>query len=219
MKTRRNLWLVSSVLLIAIPQAGSGGALKNGVHWEIAGDFSEACSCAVPCTCNFGEGPSPRHFCWTMFSLDIRKGHYGKVRLNGLRLAAAHGDKAVVWYTDQRATPTQFAALKSIALQLRYHTDLPAFFEAARIKQEVTDVGNVVEIAGSGSFRARYLPGRNGKKPIVVENNTSWNIPRSIKGRTEYLKYSDKHGNRLDFRSTNSNEGKFDWADRGRHHF
>jgi hypothetical protein len=207
------LWATAFFLLAGVLLAAGGSGRMTGGHWEIAGDFSEACSCAVPCTCNFGEGPAPHHFCWTMFCLDIHKGHYGSISLNGLHLAAAHGDKAVVWYIDHRATPAQFTALKEVASQLRYHTDLPAFFESARITQEVTRSGTAVEISGQGGFRARFLHGRNPKKPIVVLNNTAWNVPRVIKGRTEYLRYSDKHGNGFDFRNTNSNEGQFDWSD------
>src|SRR5437868_13903670 len=51
--------------------------------WRIMGDLSEACTCSVPCTCNFGEGPSPSHTCWALFSLDIKKGRFGKVNLAG----------------------------------------------------------------------------------------------------------------------------------------
>src|SRR5438309_11982638 len=83
--------------------------------WHISGQLSEACTCSVPCTCNFGQGPSPAHTCWALFSLDIRKGQYGKVRLSGLRLAGAAGAKGFVAYIDQRATPEQAQALQAIA--------------------------------------------------------------------------------------------------------
>src|SRR5262245_17702098 len=32
-------------------------ALPVGKPWRIQGDLSEACTCSVPCTCNFGAGP------------------------------------------------------------------------------------------------------------------------------------------------------------------
>jgi hypothetical protein len=131
-----------------------------------------------------------------------------------MHLVAAHGDRSVVWYIDRGATPQQFAALKSIAHGLRYHADLPWFFESASIKQEVTDKGSYVEVAGHGGFKANYLMGHDGRNPIVVENMGSWNIPRSTKGRTEYLKYSDDHGNSLSFQSAGSNQGKFTWTDK-----
>jgi hypothetical protein len=205
-------------LAIGVGQAATTSQ-QDKTRWELKGDLSEACSCQVPCACNFRSNPSPHDFCWAMFSLDIRKGHYGKVKLNGLHLVGAHGDKAVVWYIDQRATPQQFEALKAIACRLGYHFKLPTFFKAAHITQVVTNKGNRVEIEGHGGFKANYVMGGNGKTPIVVENITAWNIPRLIKGRTEYLRYSDSHGNKLDFKDTNSNEGKFDWSDRTAEYF
>jgi hypothetical protein len=203
------------VFLAMVVGYAANTSQQDKTHWELKGNLSEACTCRVPCTCNFRSGPSPHHFCWAMFSLDIKRGQYGKVKLNGLHLAAAHADKAVVWYIDERATPKQFAALKAIAHRLGYyHPELPAFFKAAHITQVVTDKGNEVEIEGHGGFKADYVMGGNNKNPIVVENITAWNLPRSIKGRTEYLRYSDSHGNKLDFKNTNSNEGKFDWTDK-----
>lgn len=209
-------------LFLALTVTGARGADIShpaSQHWELQGDLSEACSCQVPCGCNFNAGPSPHHFCWTMFALDIKKGHYGKVHLNGLHLVGAHADKSVAWYIDKSATPEQFAALKAIANHLGYHMNLPAFFEAADIKQEVTDKGNLVEVVGHGGFKANYVMGHDHQKPVVVENTNSWNIPRSMKGKTEYLKYSDDHGNNFDFQKTNSNEGKFDWTDRTPRYF
>jgi hypothetical protein len=201
-------------LAIVVGQAATTSQ-QDKTRWELKGNLSEACSCQVPCTCNFRSGPSPHYFCFAMFSLDIKKGHYGKVKLNGLHLAAAHADKAVVWYIDESATPKQFAALKAIARRLGYyHSELPAFFKAAHITQVVTDKGNEVEIEGHGGFKADYVVGGDGKNPIVVGNITAWNIPRSIKARTKYLRYSDSHGNKLDFNNTNSNQGKFDWTDK-----
>lgn len=210
--------IVLALLAVAIGQAATSSQ-QDKTHWELKGNLSEACSCQVPCTCNFRSGPSPHHFCWTMFSLDVQKGHYGRVKLNGLHLVGAHGDKAVFWYIDELATPKQFAALQAIARRLGYHINLPAFFQAARITQVVTEKGNEVEIEGHGGFKAEYVMGGDGKNPIVVENITAWNIPHSIKGRTQYLRYSDSHGNKLDFKDTNSNQGKFDWSDKTARYF
>src|SRR5690349_1587388 len=86
--------------------------------WHITGQLSEACTCSVPCTCNFGEGPSPRHTCWALFSLDIQKGRYGKVDLKGLRFAGAAGASGFVAYLDDRATPEQAETLKAIVGQI-----------------------------------------------------------------------------------------------------
>jgi hypothetical protein len=179
-------------------------------HWEIRGALSEVCTCAVPCTCNFGEGPSPHHYCRTMFSLGIEKGHYGDVKLDGLHLAGVRGNKAKVWYVDARANTEQAAALRAIA----NHILKSDHVETAAIEQRVGDTGNHLKIGDRGEFEADYVIGLDGKTPVVVENNTTWNIPRSIKGKTKYVRYKDQFGNKMEFSGTNSNQGKFDWTDK-----
>jgi len=184
-------------------------------HWEIQGDLSEVCTCAVPCTCNFNEGPSPHHYCRSMFSLAIEKGHYGDLKLDGLHLAGVHGNKTKVWYIEASANPEQAAALRAIA----DHILKSDHVETAAITQKVGDTGNRLQIGEKGGFEANYVIGMDGKTPIVVENNSSWNIPRSIKGKTKYVRYKDQYGNKLNFKDSNSNEGKFDWTDTTENYF
>src|SRR5258708_5662600 len=110
------LALCAALLLPALARAADAPAAPT--PWRISGQLSEACTCGVPCTCNFGQGPSPSHTCWALFSLDIRKGRYGKVSLNGLRLAGAAGAKGYVAYLDDRATPAQAEALQAIVAHI-----------------------------------------------------------------------------------------------------
>jgi len=83
----------------------------------------------------------------------------------------------------------------------------------------VGDKGNKLQIGDQGGFEADYIMGMDGKTPVVVENNTSWNIPKSIKGKTKFLRYSDEFGNKFDMTGTNSNQGKFDWTDGTKEYF
>lgn len=196
--------------------------------WHISGDLSEACSCAAPCTCNFGEAPSPHAFCWAVFSLDIKQGSYGGTRLEGLRLAGAGGAKGLVVYVDERATPEQAAALRQIATTMwlkalkangvKSPEQAPQEFrllgvKRARIEQEVGERGVALRVGDQGGFTADYIIGLDGKTPVVVENNWSWNIQHGIKGKTKQLRYHDGYGNRYDLKQTNANQGKFDWSD------
>lgn len=201
---------------LAAPAAdvASGGARKpHGEHWELAGQLSEACSCSVPCTCNFNQGPSPHHYCWSLFALDIKHGHYGTVELDGLHLAGVHGKKGDVWYIDQRATPQQAAALHTVAEDIEESTKKPVYWGVAEIAQWVGDKSHKVEVSGHGGFKADYLIGMDGKTPILVENNPSWNIQHGVKAKAQEFEYHDEHGNKFKFAGVNSNEGRFDWTD------
>jgi hypothetical protein len=190
-------------------------------HWVIVGDLSEACSCMVPCPCNFGEGPAPHRYCWSVVSFHIEKGHYETVLLDDLYLAGGYGKKAMVWYIDEKATPEQAQALRAIAEHMVRANGFkgPVHFDTRHITQEVEPRGHRVDIDGRGGFEADYILGRDGKNPVVVENNTMWNIPRAVKAKTIYLKYSDRYGNKFALKGTNSNTGKFDWTDRTPHYF
>lgn len=209
----RFLAIALGVLLSAAPSLAASGSKPHGEHWEMNGQLSEACSCNVPCTCNFHEGPSPHHYCWTIFALDIEHGHYGNVNLDGLHLVGAHGKKSAVWYIDQRANSEQAAALKTITLDLGWHSKNPVYWEVARITQVVGEKSHEVEVEDHGGFKANYIIGLDGKTPVVLENNPSWNIQHGIKAKAEELKYGDEHGNKFRFTGVNSNEGRFDWTD------
>jgi hypothetical protein len=216
----------------AVHDAGSAGGASLGREkpWRIQGNLSEACTCSVPCTCNFGGAPSPNHFCYAVFSLDIRKGHWGDVALDGLRLGAGNASKGTVWYLDERATEAQEAALRAIAHTIDAKlvaywkgvdpkiVEDPQFtlldFKKVKIEQEAGEKGNRLKIGDAGGFESDYLIGIDGKTPVVVENNWSWNILHGIKGKTRKLVYHDAYGNRIDTAATNANQGGFDWNDR-----
>ena len=216
--TQIRQWLMLFTLTICGAVAFSADRPSTRApHWEIAGDLTEACTCGVPCTCNFHEGPSPHHYCWSPFAIAIDKDSFGDVKLDGLHLAGAHGKKARVWYIDDHSTPEQAAALKAIAAHI--DSKPTTHVETAHIVQEVGDKGNKLEIGDKGGFEAHYVMGMDGKNPIVVENNTSWNISKSIKGKTVWFRYKDHYGTKYDRTGTNSNQGKFEWTDQTKKYF
>jgi len=188
-------------------------------RWHISGMFTEACTCSPPCTCNFGMGASPHDFCYSIFSYGIKSGEYDGVPLDGLTFTCAHGQGGYIWYTDQHATPAQAAALRAIAeriVPLRHGAGDTAHHAAqavvpATITQEVTEHGSRLQIEGAGGFDNTFLIGLDGKTPIVVLNNTTFDLKRSMKGRTGTFRYKDHFGNDLDFKGTNTNTGEFDY--------
>jgi hypothetical protein len=196
-------------------------------HWHIQGALSEACTCSPPCSCNFGEGPSPNDYCHLICVLGIKQGDYNGVKLDGLKFAAASGGSGKVLYLDEKATVEQRPGLERIARVATRQAVGPDDLSATArkqwkailyvpITQEVGPRGNKVSVGTVGGFKAGYIFGRDPNKPVVVENNTMLAIDRAIKGKTEYLKYKDAYGNTLDYTGTNSNQGDFDYTEKSK---
>ena len=90
-------------------------------EWMISGPEISSCNCAYGCPCQFNALPTDGT-CRAAVGMQITKGHYGKVKLDGLRWAATaawpgpihmgHGE--ILPIVDERATPEQREALLKI---------------------------------------------------------------------------------------------------------
>jgi hypothetical protein len=211
--------------------------------WRIKGQLSEACTCSVPCTCNFGERPSPHEYCYAMWSYWIKEGRFREVELKDIHLGGVEGPGGTLALLDVRARPEQRQAMEEITqsligrllclvrlwplkasaaglgsrqvsspstvLHTSYQDRRFLGFEYVEIVQQVTEREARVRFGDRGGFEAVYLFGRDPSRPITVGNIVSWPIALSIKGKTTYFKYQDRH-NQLDYRGTNANQGDFD---------
>ena len=73
----------STLLVAAVAVAGFALAQDKQSRrpWHIKGQLTEACTCSVPCACNFGERPSPYDYCYTMWSYWVQEGNWEQVKL------------------------------------------------------------------------------------------------------------------------------------------
>jgi len=91
------------------------------VDWRIRGPEIATCNCNYGCPCQFNALPSNGN-CRASMAIRIDEGHFGKVRLDGLKVAAVlawpgavhegHGEAQII--IDDRATPEQRDALMTI---------------------------------------------------------------------------------------------------------
>lgn len=219
----KNLFRAGMIALAAVLAPGSGlqappqpktaptGTTAARPVWQAVGTLFEACSCAVPCPCNFGQGPS-QGFCHTVYAYRLKTGRYGDVNLDGLVFGGGEADKGAAGFLDSRAKPEQKAALEKLATAVFAQggaSSGPRKFDTVRTI--ATDDGRRFRVAfgESGGFEADILFGRDRKRPIVVENNTTWPVDRFIKGKTSRFEYKDSLGNRLSFDGVNANLGEF----------
>jgi hypothetical protein len=103
---------------MATPEAG------QVPEWRVSGDWFDVCRCNIPCPCEFAQPPSDG-YCQGVLAWRIREGHYGDVRLDGLRLVAIGMFEGNLWtgeakglklgfFVDERADDRQRQALLAI---------------------------------------------------------------------------------------------------------
>lgn len=189
--------------------------------WKITGALTEACTCAVPCSCNFGEGPSPHSYCYPFYSYQISKGSYGDVQLDGLHFGSADLRGGRTMFIDERADERQREALRIIMARViaRVSTEeseakakeIADEVRYTKVEQTFDDRKNSLKVAGFGEFAADYIMGLDKSAPVVVSNNTTWRIRDAIKAKTSI--YKVKVGrDAVDTKATNSNQGEFEYS-------
>lgn len=201
---------VFSTLILLSAFSGSAPSRKT-VKWEASGVLYESCSCSVPCPCNFGQ-PATRGYCNSLFLYHFDEAHYGSVKLDGLSFAGADTPKGPMGFLDNRAAPDQKAALQLLAEQIILQGGpVPG---SRNWKWTTLTFSNQHDTFGmgigeNGGFHANILLGRDGKTPILVQNNLTWPIQSSVKGAADRFHYQDSFGNQLDYKNVNANLGKF----------
>ena len=91
------------------------------VDWHIQGPMITCCSCDYGCPCQFSSLPT-RGYCHATAGMKIEKGHFGKVKLDGMAWAvvfmwpqAIHlGNGEALAVVSEQATPDQRDALLKI---------------------------------------------------------------------------------------------------------
>jgi len=93
-------------------------------EWTAEGDLFEGCNCDLLCPCHVSfRQPATHAHCDAIWALTIEQGRYGGVDLEGLNVAIfvhcpgptmADADWTAVMYVDDRTTPEQDEALRSI---------------------------------------------------------------------------------------------------------
>lgn len=212
--------LLIAFCLVAVALLGAGrmaavSAPPAAMTWSAAGTLLEACTCAVPCSCNFGEAPSPHPYCHAVFGYKLDKGSWNGVDLGGLVVGGADGPKGGIGFLDDRATPAQRPALESVARQIFAQggpAGGPRRFVPVKVVHSVKGNDLRLDFAGHGGFAGRVIVGRDGRSPVVVENNTVWPIARAIKGRAVPLSFKDPAVGAIKGEGSNANYGAFSFG-------
>ena len=96
-------------------------ATNGNTDWRLTGDGVTSCNCDWGCPCQFDANPTTGH-CEALVTWQIREGHFGDVKLDGVRYAwllywpgAIHeGDGTRQVVIDENATDEQQEVLKAL---------------------------------------------------------------------------------------------------------
>ncbi len=114
----------------ALLTAGLPATAKSAETWNLTANVAEACTCEIPCPCNFGR--PTKELCQGSRLIEITDGHIGNMDLAGISFLVTFtmGDWAKVYVDDQLSGEqrlafdaiysTAFAGFKKIARTLEY---------------------------------------------------------------------------------------------------
>jgi hypothetical protein len=102
------------ILVLAIFIVGIFAASVIAQDWAIKADYTESCSCNPVCPCLFGS-PSTLGYCEGNNLIEIKEGHYGDVKLDGVSMVTAFSlGKWLKLYVSENATDEQAKALAEL---------------------------------------------------------------------------------------------------------
>ena len=100
-----------TTIMIILCILGLATTTHAAQDWAIKANYTESCSCNPTCPCLFGS-PSTHGYCEGNNLIEIKKGHYGGVQLDGLSAVTSFSlGKWLKIYVDQKATDEQAKAL------------------------------------------------------------------------------------------------------------
>jgi hypothetical protein len=189
----RGYALVATLLVVGVH--AQAPATESSIDWAVNATIIDGCSCRLLCPCIFGSPAtvgsaathehSGRRSCFFNMAVRVNKGHYGKVKLDGLKFwfAGDKGDAKTVELTfEPSATKEQRKGVREFLshfLPLKWTSltegpDASIDWKADEVRAEAKlDEGKAAEVV-----LARFS-GATGKGTTVIKNMSYFAAPRN----------------------------------------
>jgi hypothetical protein len=194
-----------AALAVGLGAFGARSAMTESA-WALKGGWSDTCSCKISCPCLMGSGPT-EEFCEGSSLLEIEKGHYGGVEIDGVTAVVTYrvGKWARI-YVEDTATPEQVDAVASvIPLAVPFLGMGPIeTVEVVPISVERTET-MLKYAAPESTVELEIVVGANGA-PIKIANLPVKGLPfPEFHDHTQYRSVLSKH---------DSEAHQFEWSGR-----
>ncbi|MEW6755670.1 MAG: DUF1326 domain-containing protein [Candidatus Latescibacterota bacterium] len=195
---RHSLWVGLVALAVGVGGAAAAAAAAEP-DWAVNATIIEACSCPMFCQCYFNpkpaehaghEGHGGGHFCRFNNALQVTRGNYGSVKLDGAKFWVAGDlggdfsqgqmDWAVLTF-DPAVTPQQREGIQAILGHV-YPVKWNSFTVAPDAAMEWTANADRATARLAGGQVAEVVLARhpgNTSDPIVISNLKYWGVPRN----------------------------------------
>lgn len=147
---------------------------SQGQQWAIKADYTESCNCNPVCPCNFGSSPT-LGFCNGNGLIEIKKGHYGDVQLDGIALAVTFRmGEWEEYYVSEHATDEQVKATEQLMMAFfkseffKTPTSKVLSFKRAPVSVERT-ADKIKFSTPASEVEIEMMKGTDGK-PIKIQN-------------------------------------------------
>ncbi len=184
----------------------------GGKEWAITADVAGACSCTVPCPCG-GLGPPTRGYCETNQLIEIKKGHYKGVSLDGLSFVMTwRGGDWVKYYVSDKATDAQFDAVQKLMPAAVGFISKMTVLSAEKVPVSVERTATRIKFSVPESkVEIGLVKGRDGG-PMITQNH-----PHPLKA-IDLIQYKaiafshDGKDKKFSYSGTNASTSKVDVA-------
>jgi len=178
-------------------------------EWSVKGNLVGSCSCNPACPCAFGSPPT-HQFCEGNDLLEVKEGHYGDVKLDGLSVVSAGRiGEWVKYYVSETATDKQASALGSLMAALYEMPEETKVLSTEKVLVSVERTKAKVKFSvPESTVEIEMMNGWDGK-PIKIHN-----LPRAyLLDYTQYKSVTNEHSSKdkkFSYSGTNGTTARVD---------
>ncbi|NIR48394.1 DUF1326 domain-containing protein [candidate division KSB1 bacterium] len=201
MKDQITIWVLVFFIM------GVMAASVVAQDWAIKADYTESCSCNPACPCLFGS-PSTLGYCEGNNLIEIKEGHYGDVRLDGISVVTAFSlGKWLKLYVSENATDEQAkAAVELLKLEQTFgfiysgqseilsQEKAPVSIEKTSTNVKFSVPASMVEIEMMKGWEGKPIKIQNLAVPFMRDHTQYKSVTTSHKSKDKEFKHSGTNG-------------------------
>lgn len=174
------------------PRAGVQPA--QDAAWSVKAAYVDSCSCAPSCPCLFGSTPTLK-YCEGATLVEIESGHYGDVRLDGVKVVAVYrGGNWIKFYVSDAATEEQTEAAVKLLPAFEHFFAIDNVLEVKNVPISVERTADRLKISTPNTtVDIEVMKGKTGG-PIKIANMPAPSFPSPpFHDHTQYRSVLLKH--------------------------